>query len=76
MVAIGCWGFAMSRVRAVFASEKHVPDADSQVADELFHPKSVIFEVLGPMRAVADMSHFDSDSEPHIGRAQESFETT
>jgi hypothetical protein len=74
VVVIGCWGFAMSRVRAIFASEKHLPDPDSQVADELFHPKSAIFEVLGPVSAVAGTSDFDSDSEPHIDRAQESFE--
>lgn len=50
-----------------FASEKHLPDADSQAADsELFHPKPVIYEVLGPVSAVPDISYFDSDPEPRI----------
>ncbi len=38
------WGFTVSLVRAIFASEKHSSDADSQVADtEPFHSKSGIY---------------------------------
>ncbi len=38
------WGFTVSLVRAIFASEKHSSDADSQVADtQPFHPKSGIY---------------------------------
>jgi hypothetical protein len=45
VVLVRCGGFTMLRVRAIFASKKHLSGADSQVTDtEPFEPKSVIYE--------------------------------
>jgi len=75
LTVIGCGGFTASLVRAVFASEKHPSDADSQVADtEPLHPESGIYEVFGPAVTVADMGYFDGDSEPQVDGGRESFQ--
>jgi hypothetical protein len=51
LVVIGCGGLALARVHGIFGSEKHPPDAESQVADAgSFYPKHVIYEVFGPAR--------------------------
>jgi hypothetical protein len=75
LTAIGCGGFAVSLVPAVFASEKHPSDADSQVADtESLRPESGIYEVFRPAVAVADMGFFDGDSEPQVDGGRENFQ--
>jgi hypothetical protein len=75
LTVIGCGGFTVSLVCAVFASEKHPSAADSQVADtEPLHPESGIYEVFGPAVTVADMSYFDGDSAPQVDGGRESFQ--
>jgi hypothetical protein len=67
LTVIGCRGFTVPLVRAVFESEKHPSDADSQVADTgSSRPESGIYEVFGPAVTVAGMSFFDGDSEPQV----------
>ena len=41
------------------------------VADTVFSPKSVVYEVFGPVGTVADISYFDVNSDPHrVDRAR------
>jgi hypothetical protein len=71
LAVIACGGFAVSRVRSVFGSEKPSAYSNSTVTDTVFAPKSVVYEVFGPVGTVADISYFDLDSEPHrVGRAR------
>jgi hypothetical protein len=61
----------VSRVRSGFGAEKPSAYSNSTVTDTVFAPKSVVYEVFGPVGTVADISYFDLDSEPHrVGRAR------
>jgi hypothetical protein len=71
LAVIACGGFAVSRVRSGFGSEKISSYSNSKVTDTMFAPKSVVYEVFGPVGTVADISYFDVNSEPHrVGRAR------
>ena len=71
LAVIACGGFAVSRVRAGFGSEKPSAYSNSTVTDTVFGPKSVVYEVFGPVGTVADISYFDVNSDPHrVDRAR------
>ena len=51
-----------------FGSETPSAYSNSTVTDTVLAPKSVVYQVFGP---VADISYFDVNSEPHrVGRAR------
>jgi hypothetical protein len=65
LAVIGGAGFTVSRVRGVPDSDKHSPYGKSEVADiGQLAQKSVVYEVFGPVGAVADISYFDVNSDP------------
>lgn len=61
MVA-GAGAFAVSRVRTEFGSESY-PYTETADTDQL-NPKSVMYEVFGPVGTVADISYFDVNADP------------
>lgn len=64
LAVIGAGSFAVSRVRADRVSEPH-PYAHADLSDSTqSNPKSVVYEVFGPVGTVADISYFDVDSDP------------
>ena len=65
LAVIACGGFAVSRARCGFGSEMPSAYSNSTVTDTVFAPKSVVYEVFGPVGTVADISYFDLNSEPH-----------
>jgi Mycobacterium membrane protein len=71
LAVIACGGFAVSRVRSGFGSEKPSACSNSTVTGTVFALKSVVYQVFGPVGTVADISNFDVNSEPHrVGRAR------
>jgi hypothetical protein len=65
LAVISATGLTVSRVRADFDSVAH-PYANTAVSDTTqLNPKSVVYEVFGPIGTVADISYFDLDSDPH-----------
>ena len=71
LAVIACGGFAVSRLRSGFGSEKPSAYSNSTVTDTVFAPKSVVYEVFGPVGTVADISYFDLNSDPHrVDRAR------
>jgi MmpS family membrane protein len=71
LAVIASGGFAFSRVRSGFGSEQPSGYSDSAVTDTVCAPKSVVYDVFGPVGTVADISYFDLNSEPHrVGRAR------
>jgi hypothetical protein len=71
LAVIVCGGFAVSRVRARSGSEKPSGYSNSTATDTVFGPKSVVYEVFGPVGTVADISYFDLNSDPHrVDRAR------
>jgi hypothetical protein len=71
LAVIACGGFAVSRVRARSGSETPGAYSTSTVKGNVFAPKSVVYQVFGPVGTVADISYFDLDSEPHrVDRAR------
>ena len=71
LAVISATGLTVSRVRADFDSVAH-PYANTAVSDTTqLNPKSVVYEVFGPIGTVADISYFDLDSDPHrVDRAK------
>jgi hypothetical protein len=70
LAVIGCGGFAVSRVRGAFGSEKPSGYPNATVTGTVFSPKSMVYEVFGPVGTVADISYFDLNSDPHrVARA-------
>ena len=68
LAVIACGGFAGSRGSG---SEKPGGYSNSTVTDTAFGPKSMVYEVFGPVGMVADISYFDLDSDPHrVDRAR------
>ncbi|HEY1843070.1 MAG TPA: MmpS family transport accessory protein [Mycobacterium sp.] len=47
------------RVRAGFGSETHAYPNSKLTDTRQFHPRSVVYEVFGPVGTVADISYFD-----------------
>jgi Mycobacterium membrane protein len=65
LVVIGGGGFTVSRVHAIFGSEKHPAYADGEVDDtKPFNPKQVIYQLFGPAGTVAGIGYFDVNSDP------------
>ena len=65
LAVIGVGGFTVSRVRADRVSEPR-PYAHADLSDaKQSNPKSVVYEVFGPVGTLADISYFDLDSDPH-----------
>jgi Mycobacterium membrane protein len=70
LAVIAGGGFAVLRIRAGFGPEKPSAYPHSTVTDT-FSPKSVVYEVFGPVGTVADISYFDVNSDPHrVDRAR------
>jgi hypothetical protein len=64
LAVIGAGGFAVSRVRAERVSGPR-PYAHADLSDgRQSNPKSVVYEVFGPVGTVADISYFDVNSDP------------
>jgi hypothetical protein len=65
LTVIGSVGLTVSRVRADFVAEPKTPYANSSTSDTMqFNPKSLVYEVFGPVGTVADISYFDVNSDP------------
>ena len=56
---------AVSRVRSRFGSESPSAYSNSTAADTVFSPKSVVYNVFGPVGTAADIGYFDVTSDPH-----------
>ena len=65
LAVIACGGLAVSRVRSGFGSETPSAYSNFNVTDSVFAPKSVVYEVFGPVGTAADIGYFDLTSEPH-----------
>jgi hypothetical protein len=64
LVVVGVGGFTVSRVRGDRVSEPR-PYAHDDLSDsKQSNPKSVVYEVFGPVGTVADISYFDVNSDP------------
>ncbi len=64
MAVAGGGAFTVSRVRADFGSKPY-PHPYARLADtKLSNPKSMVYEVFGPVGTVADISYFDVNSDP------------
>jgi len=60
-------GFTVSRLHAVFGSEKRPTYGDTQGNDtvkQVYNPKKLVYEVFGAPGTVADISYFDVDGTP------------
>ncbi len=69
LVVIGAAGFTVSRLHAVFGSEKRPSYADTKINDTRpFNPKQLTYEVFGPPGTVAEISYFDVDGDPRLIR--------
>lgn len=63
-IVAGAGVFTVSRVRADFGSEPHpYPYTETADTDQL-HPKSVAYEVFGPVGTVAHISYLDVKADP------------
>jgi hypothetical protein len=64
LAVISATGLTVSRIRADFDSVAH-PYASTAVSDTTqLNPKSVVYEVFGPIGTVADISYFDVNCGP------------
>jgi Mycobacterium membrane protein len=60
-----CGGFAVSRVRAGFGSQRPSACSNSAATDTVFSPKSVGYKVFGPVGTAAGVGYFDVTFDPH-----------
>jgi Mycobacterium membrane protein len=65
LAVIACDGFAVSRVRGGFGSGEPSAHPDSTVTGTVFSPKSLVYQVFGPVGTVADVGYFDATSDPY-----------
>ena len=65
LVVLACGVFAVSRVRSGFDSETPSAYPNSTATDTVFSPKSVVYNVFGPVGTAADIGYFDVTSDPH-----------
>jgi hypothetical protein len=66
VVVVAGGGFAVARVRGIFGSHQ-MPTYAGGMSDEKnkSDPKRVVYEILGPDGAVADIDYTDDDGQPH-----------
>ena len=65
LAVIGGGGWTVSRLHAVFGSEKRPLYADTRVNDTTsFNPKHMTYEVFGPPGTLASISYFDVNADP------------
>jgi hypothetical protein len=66
LLVVAAGSYVVSDLRGAFGSEKRPTYAASHVQDsKAFKPKQLSYEVFGPAGAVADISYFDVNSQPH-----------
>ena len=64
LVVLACGVFAVSRVRSGFGWESPSAYSNSTATDTVFSPKSVVYNVFGPVGTAAGIGYFDATSDP------------
>lgn len=64
LAVVGAGGLSVSRVRSASGPETHPYAGTEAVGSARTIPKSVVYEVFGPVGTVADISYFDVNCDP------------
>jgi hypothetical protein len=65
LIVVGAGGMTVSRLHAIFGSDKSLSYADTkQEATQPINPKMMRYEIFGPPGTTADVSYFDGTGSP------------